>query len=271
MDLISIIASSRRRIVVPPNGIIDVASNYAVGEWIDGSNKGNGFNSWDLDIVSGGNFVGTASVHGANAAPLDTGGKSFGLYNDDSTGVARAIRGFNWGSPGSTFSTQIAYQFDNGNRGFKVTAGGSEVFNLNINSGGYSWTGGGSAATTPWVGIREFGVLITITISITPTGLNYSFASAQSSIGGVSGSIVCPQPNGLEWYVTGAGGGTGGDFYFNSLVGNAVPFENIITDLQTNDVSLLQFAYTPAGQDPIGAYADPGQVDVSVVNFSYTP
>lgn len=202
----------------------DNASNYPGGNWTTGSNGGTGFGNWTITSNSGGNFIGPASAQGSNSATIDTSGNSFGLYADPG-GFVNASRTF--AQSGDEFSIELAYKWDNGDRGVNVRAGGNQVFNFNINGGGFSWTGNGSAAPADWPGNRENGAVIRITFTKTSTGFNYSFSSNQAtSLNGQTGSITSATPDEFQIYVSNAGGGgSNSDFFFNSLqlLGTPVP------------------------------------------------
>ena len=196
----------------------DNASNYGSG-WSNGSNGGTGFTAWDLSSGNGGWFRAAASAQGPNSGAIDTSGNSFGLWAD---GYVTAQRGFASAlGVGDVFSFQMAYKFDNGNRGFTLSNAGSEVFNFNINSSGYSWSGGGSAAATPWVGVRENGVAIDVAITRTSSGFSFTMTSAQGL--SASGSLAGAGFDSFKLYVSGAGGGDGGNMYANSFLVTAVP------------------------------------------------
>lgn len=192
----------------------DQASNY--GTWTDASNAGSGFQAWEFASSDGGHFLGSAVTQGLNNGPLDTSGQSFGMW---ATGFSTATRSLV--SPlnvGEAFSFSIAYQFDNGNRGFNLNSGATQIFNFNINDAGYTWTGGGSEAPTPWTGIRENGVLIHFDFTRTALGYDFNISSAQDANLDVASSIIDPTAvDRFQFYVSGAGGGPGGDYFFNNL------------------------------------------------------
>jgi hypothetical protein len=192
------------------------STNYPGGNWTTGSNGGTGFGNWTITSNSGGNFIGPASAQGSNSATIDTSGNSFGLWAD-AGGFVTASRSF--ALPGDEFSIELAYKWDNGDRGVNIRAGEIQVFNFNINGGGFSWTGNGSAAPADWPGNRENGAVIRITFTKTSTGFNYSFSSNQAtSLNGQTGSITSATPDEFQIYVSNAGGGNAdSDFFFNSL------------------------------------------------------
>lgn len=192
----------------------DSASNYI--SWIDGSNGGSGFAPWDLDSFDGGHFLGSAAAQGPNNAPLDTAGVSFGMW---ATGFSTATRELT--APlqnGEVFSFSMAFQFDNGQRGFNLGFTETSLFNFNVNDQGYAWTGGGTAPTTPWIGLRENGMLIDFAFTRSGGDILYSVSSPVDVNLTASGSFAAP--NGIDnfqFYVSGAGGDPGGNLYFNNL------------------------------------------------------
>lgn len=207
-------AASQAAVVVAS----DNATNYGSG-WSNGSNGGTGFTAWNLSSSDGGWFRGNASVQGSNSGAIDTSGNSFGMW---ASGYVNAERGFTSAlGVGDVFSFDMAYKWDNGDRGFVLSNGSTEVFNFNINSSGYSWTGGGSAASTPWGGAREYGVSIDVAITRTLTGFSFTMTSAQGF--SASGSVAAAGFDSFKFYVAGAGGGDGGNMYANSFLVTAIP------------------------------------------------
>jgi|688.fasta_scaffold439128_1 hypothetical protein len=211
--LASFVGSSSAAVVVAS----DNATNYGSG-WSNGSNGGTGFTAWNLSSGNGGWFRGAASAQGPNSGAIDTSGNSFGMWAD---GYVTAQRGFASAlGVGDVFSFDMAYKWDNGNRGFTLSNAGSEVFNFNVNSSGYSWSGGGSAGSTPWVGARENGVAIDVAITRTSSGFSFTMTSAQGL--SASGSVAVAGFDSFKFYVSGAGG-EGGNLYANSFLVTAVP------------------------------------------------
>ncbi len=192
----------------------DDATNYGAG-WTNNSNGGFGFEAWEITSNDGGQFIGDAGEQGPNNEPLNTNDLSFALWADD---FINADRDFDAAlQEGNVFSFSLAFQWDNGNRGFDLYADEAQVFNFNINDGGYSWTDGGSAPMTEWEGAREDGVLIHVEFTATASGFDYAFESPQDTNLNVSGSIASSPIDGFRMYVSGAGGGTGGNMFFNNL------------------------------------------------------
>lgn len=240
----------------------DNADNYST--WSLGDNQGTGFGPWNLVQVNGGWFLGDPSSRASNLSSLVTSGKTFGLWSSDvmalATRYAKATRAFS--TPLVTndrFKISLGYQWDNGARGFNLLNGTSEVFNFNINSGGLSWTGGGSYAAIPWGGKRENGVRVDITIIKTATGLRFTITSPEDINLNGAGSVVAAGATGFDVYVSGAGGGSGAsDFNFNNLVLDSVSGDVTPPDITLNGDKLVQVAvgetYTPP--DPAVAVSD---------------
>jgi hypothetical protein len=202
------------------------SSNYPGGAWSAGSNGGSGFGVWSLPGSAGtggfnGNFIGTATNTLSNYTPLYTGGVAFSIYAGGDGAFQDALRPFSTTmSVGDTFSHSIAFSFDNGNKGFDLysgTGGTGQVFNFNIGTGSYSWTGGGTAPMTTFPGIRENGVVINFGFTLTPTGFNYTIGSAQDAGLTQAGSVTAAGIGSIKYYISGAGGGDGGNLYFNNL------------------------------------------------------
>ncbi|MBU6181637.1 MAG: hypothetical protein KGR46_02345, partial [Verrucomicrobia bacterium] len=197
-------------------------ANYPGGNWTTGSNGGSGFGSWAITSNSGGHYIGSAANQGSNSASINTDGVAFAVYAD---GFVNANRAFTFGPTGNAFSIELAHKWDNGARGLNLRAGGGEVFNFNIGSSGYSWTGNGSSGVVPWDGIRQNGVVIRITFTRTSTGFIYSFSSNQATnLNGQNGTITSTVPDEFQIYASNAGGGgADSDFFFNNLQITGIP------------------------------------------------
>ncbi len=202
-------------------------ANYPGGTWAGGSNGGSGFGAWSLPGSSGtggfnGAYIGTAAGL-PNYSSLYTDGVAFSIYAGDTTGTGAfqdAFRPFSTGmSVGDTFTHSIAFSYDNGNKGFDLysgTDGTGQVFSFNINNTGYSWSGGGSAPMTTWPGVRENGVVIDFSFTLTPTGFDYAIGSAQDVGLTQSGSLAAASIGSVKYYISGAGGGDPGNLFLNS-------------------------------------------------------
>ena len=198
----------------------DTAANYTGAvSWTNGSTAGTGFGAWILESsggANGGSYIGDPTVKGSNLSGVASSGNAFGLY---ASGFSKASRNF---SPALTtndrFTISLGYKWDNGNKGFNLLNGTNEVFNFNISGSGFSWSGGGSFGTIPWVGARENGAVVNLTFTKTSSGFLYEIKSPQEpALNGV-GTITANAGSltRFEVYVSGAGG-DGGDFFFNNL------------------------------------------------------
>ncbi|MFM8494952.1 MAG: putative Ig domain-containing protein [Planctomycetia bacterium] len=122
-------------------------------------------------------------------------------------------------STGQVLSFSVGFSFDNGNKGFDLysnTDGTGQAFNFNIGNS-YSWTGSGSANMTTWTGVRENGVVINFSFTKTASGFSYTINSSQDAGLTQSGNITAAGLGSLKFYISGAGGGDGGNLYFNNL------------------------------------------------------
>lgn len=203
---------------------IDNADNYSQNDYPGEGNLGTGFGSWASSNTDGGWFLGDATNNGAsNSSILNTNGNAFGMWATNFSDVGRNFSSLN---TGDKLSFSFSFQWDNGNKGFDLYTGGvgtGQVFNLNLNSAtGYTWTNGGSQAMTSWdvaPGDRQNGVVISVVITQTATGLDYDIqaAAGDGGFGTKTGSITFSgNINAIKFYVSGAGG-AGGNLYFNNL------------------------------------------------------
>jgi len=195
----------------------DNAGNYSQSDFISQGNLGFGFGNWYAANNDGGFFRAAAGEQGSNSGSIDISGNSFGLWANGFSDVGRLLTAQM--PDGGKLVFTLAYQWDNGNRGFSLANGDwtTEVFNFNINTGGYTWSGGGSAATTPWSNQREFGVSFSFSFTQNGNDLDYSFISLAGDGPESSGTISNVNFDRIKFYVSGAGGGTGANMYFNSL------------------------------------------------------
>lgn len=205
----------------------DVASNYTTPTWTNGANLGSGLGAWSLPGAAGstngfnGSFIGSGSGL-PNYSSLYTGGVAFSIYAGGDPGAFQdALRPFSTAmSVGDVFTHSIGFSFDNGNKGFDLysaTDGTGQVFNFNIGGAGYTWTGGGSNAMTPYTPDRTNGVVINFSFTLTPTGFDYTIGSPQDAGLTQSGSVAAAGVGSIKYYISGAGGGDGGNLYFNNL------------------------------------------------------
>ena len=241
----------------------DNAGNYS--SWNSGDNQGTGFGAWNLVQVNGGWFLGDPSSRASNLSSLVTSGKTFGLW---ASGHVDAIRSFEPAlATNDRFKISLGYQWDNGNRGFSLYNGTSEVLNFNINDQGMSWTGGGTYPAIPWEGKRVNGIQVDITIIKTANGFRFAITSPQE--GGINGagSVTTSGVTSFKIYVSGSGGGSGGDLNFNNLVLDSVPGDVTPPDMTLNGDKLVQVAvgetYTPP--DPAVAVSDDVTTSANIV------
>ena len=197
----------------------DDASNYSQSDFVAEGNLGQGLGDWYAAGSGGGFFRGPAAEQGSNSATLDTEGNAFGLWAGTASfqDIGRLLGGDL--PDGHRLSFSLAYRYDNGNKGFSICNGSyaTEVFNWNVNSSGYTWTGGGNASSTPWTGFRENGVAMDFYFVRSGNLLEYSFSSPAGGGPSGSGSMAVGGADRGKFYISEAGGGAGGNLYFNSL------------------------------------------------------
>ena len=195
----------------------DNGSNYS-GGWNSGSSGGLGFGGWTFEASSssGGSFIGNPSTGRSNLTPLATSSNAFGLWANGG-GFSKVTRAFNSALyANDRFTISLGYQWDNGNRGLNLLNGSAEVFNFNVNTSGFTWSGGGSFGSIPWGGTRENGALINLSFTRTSTGFQYEITSPQAPSLNGAGTITAAGLTGFAVYISDAGGGSGADFFFNS-------------------------------------------------------
>lgn len=240
---------------------LDNAGNYAT--WNSGDNQGLGFGPWTIQQVNGGWFLGDPSSRAPNlGGAFVTSGKTFGLWSSAdgtlSNRYAKATRSFDPALvTNDRFKISFGFQWDNGDRGFNLWNGTSEIFNFNINGSGMSWTGGGSYAAIPWGGKRENGIQVDLVIIKTATGFRFTITSPHDSSLNGAGSVPAAGVTGFDVYLSAAGGAAGADFNFNNLVLDSVPGDVTPPTIILNGDKLVQVAVG-------GAYAPPSpEVTVS--------
>lgn len=194
----------------------DNASNYG-GTWINGNNGGTlgTFAPWDLtnnnnngtDTFAG-YFLGDST---AGTGDINTGGVSFAIYANPANAFADALR--NFGSPlsvGQTFSLDLAVNFRNGNKGFSLFDGATEIFNLNV--GGDDYQINGVSIGAPYSSTAIFNLSLTQTSA---GGGSYSVfynANGQTYSNSYTGLA-----SGFKLYNSGTEGGDASNLYFNNL------------------------------------------------------
>ena len=210
----------------------DNAANYG-GSWTNGSNQGSGFLAWALSNNDGGgvapfagNFIGNST---AGAGNINTGGNAFGLYAHPGAAFSNADRGLAVALvTGSSFSFDLALNFDNGNKGFNLYAGTQgQIFNFNVGGGG-SVSSANGAIITPGSGLGyNYGgndAVLDFTLTmLSATSFSYDISRASSS--GFQGTLFSGSVSGLtenisgfRFYVAGTGDGSAqNNLYFNNL------------------------------------------------------
>ena len=131
----------------------DNAGNYTSATWVNGSNGGTGLSAWTLTNNSNGttqfagNFIGSSTAGSGNINSAS--GNSFGLFaNPTGAPFSNADRSLvGTLSIGQTFSINLAVNFRNGNKGFNLLSGGTQVFNFNVGGDAYSYTAGTGTQT----------------------------------------------------------------------------------------------------------------------------
>ena len=205
----------------------DTAANYggtgeptfATGQ---NSNVGGVFGAWTLEgsgpdansNPTSGHFLGDVARHGSNASLLDTSGQSFMMWASGFAGATRAFAGPL--NNGDVLATSFSMQWDNGSRGFALRDLGNEVFFFSVGSGGFTWSGSGASAAIPW-STRENGIIVNASFTKTSSGFDYLFTSNAGGLNSSGSFATALAINEIRYFVSGAGGGAGGDFAFNNL------------------------------------------------------
>ncbi len=206
-------------------GIIatDQASNYA--NWSNGSNQGTGFGAWSFSNggTSGFFLQDSTTLSGGNSGGnINSSGSSFGMYGGVG-GFANADRSFGGNlNVGDVFSIYLAVNFRNGNKGFNLYAGATEIFNFNVGSNDYrvnnAATNNGSIGNS-YSNDTVFELVFNQTSMSGGTWtVNRSGGILDSDNGTYSGIA-----SRFQLYVNGTDGGSSNDFFSNSMSINAVP------------------------------------------------
>lgn len=192
----------------------DNASNYG-GSWTDGSNQGTGFQPWNLTGnnnnpgggVFGGYFLGDSTQ---GAGDINTGGAAFAVFANPGSAFANADRNFD--SPlltDQTFSLQISVNFRNGNKGFNLYDGGTQLFNFNVGNDMYQINGADTGLGYDAAAI--FNLAFTQT---TGSGGTYTVSRGVDSFTGNYTGVA----SGFRVYNSGTDSGdNANNIYFNNL------------------------------------------------------
>ncbi len=203
----------------------DSADSAAYGSgFTNGSDGGTAgtFGAWSFSNspTNSGNLIGDSTQLNGD---INTGGVSFGMFANGA-GFANANRDFNTNelAVGQTFSVSLAVNFRNGNKGFSLFDGGTEIFNFNIGGDNYvvnnAATGNGSTTSgLPDNGYNSNSVFDLSFSQTTGTGGTWSITRS----GGLSdldtGTFAGVADN-FRLYIASTDGGTpNNDLYFNNL------------------------------------------------------
>jgi hypothetical protein len=209
------------------------ASAYADG-WTSGDNgaiSGSAFGDWTLSSDAGtagfaGFFIGDSTFlnPGNTGANINASGASFGLFaNQDGGAFATASRNFS--SPlsiGDTFSLDVAVNFRNGNKGFNLFDGGTQIFNFNVGSDDYvvndAATGLGSIG-------NAYDANTAFTLSFTQSSLVGGTWQIVRSGGltDLDSGTYNGLASGFSLYNSGTDGGDQNNFFANNMSITAVP------------------------------------------------
>jgi len=199
----------------------DSATNSAYAGGWSGGNGGFGFNAWSFSSGTNG-FAG--SFKGASVL----GSESFGLFANPGGAFINANRGFATNLVvGNTFSLNLGVNFDNGNKGFNLYSGGTQLFNFNV-GGGAQVNAGTGLTLNPGTGLAyDYGDDANLTLSIKYQALDtLSYSISRSSPLGNQGTLfqgmvvgTFSAPDSFRLYVAGTDSGDpANNLYANTLV-----------------------------------------------------
>ncbi len=197
-----------------PVGTDNAADPAYSDGWITGDNGGTPgtFLPWNLVNNNGGGnfagyFIGSSTAGSGN---IDTGGVSFGVYANPGTAFADAIRDFGSTlSVGQTFTLDIAVNFRNGNKGFSLFDGATEIFNLNIGGDDYQINGSSIGAAYSPTAIFN----LSFTQTTLGGGIYSVLYNSNTYSSGYTGSA-----SGFKLYNSGTNSGANeNNLYFNNL------------------------------------------------------
>ena len=211
---------------------LDEASNYS--GWSNNNNEGFGFSAWVLDnnntsSLFAGTFIGDSSDGAGN---INTSGVSFGMYANPVNAFSTAVRSFESAlTTNDRFSFKLALNFDNGNKGFNLKAGGNSILNFNLGSGGSVSSPHATLIAGSGIGYNYGGddaVLDVVILITSNSSLDYRITRS-SSIGNqgilYSGQVsnVTSTINDFEFYISDTEAGDQNNLYFNSLLLESIP------------------------------------------------
>lgn len=191
----------------------DKASNYG-GTWTNGSNGGTGFSPWNLtgnnndnSTLFAGYFLGDST---AGSGDINTAGVSFAVYANPGNAFANADRNFDSSLlSGQTFSLDLAVNFRNGNKGFNLYDGATEIFNFNVGSNMYSINGVDTGLTYDAASVFH--------LSFTQTSLAGGTYTVSRGANMFSNTYT-GDASGFRLYNSGTDdGGNSNNLYFNNL------------------------------------------------------
>ena len=239
----------------------DNAGNYGSG-WTNGANGGTGFGAWTLVSSNGtltnsygGSFVGDPASAGITGMSTN----SFGLYaNPNSSGsFANAERILTYPlGVGQTLRLQWGINFDSGsdgNKGFNLIAGGTEIINVN----------NGPSADITLNGTNvgfSYGTSV-MTWSFTRTAANTITVVANDRDGSGTYSNNIPVANGavssFKFYAAQMQAGDQAQPYFNNLeVSGPAPVTNQVTFTANMSYQASQGLFSTNNSDTVQVRGD---------------
>ena len=215
---------------------IDDASAYG-SSWSDGDTYGSGFGAWDLTSTNNdgstnfaGAFIGDST---AGAGDINTGtNQSFGLYANPGSAYIDATRGFASNlAANDRFTFKLALNYANGNKGFELRSGGTQVLGFNV--GSETAVINTTYTDTAVVANYDYGgndAIIDVVIDIINAS-SLSYQISRSSSAGLQGDLFTGTVTGIaatidnfKFYINGTDNGEDqNNLYINSLEVTNVP------------------------------------------------